>query len=566
MRLTQGSKVGGGPTTRSEEPVQPGIGKRTLVQDAQARAAAHPPGRTAGGGQALPDAFRLQMERAFGADFRTVRVHEDPEAAAMGALAFTRGTDIHVAPGRYDPEGQAGRELLGHELAHVVQQAQGRVRATGQAAGAPTNADPALEHEADDLGARAARGEPAAGATGGATAIAPGAAPATQFKLHKFHFSLDEGDLGDELVRGDVLELGRFLVDGYTGTLYRYVSAFPGGGEIVIRPDEEGPLSVYEFSDDSIAPYHEARHEIALGQDINRKMTDVNQALGNDPAHGVHYEHTYQRQFPQAWQNMYVGGYADPNLFQRPAPMEWTLLPNLSASAALRSWLAGLTIAECGSVLVSIQLSSLLQVVGDWKFDEMFGSTDPQKQPTVHRLRITSDLGQCLPPALVKGAGTTLQGQAEFKLGAKYHFENHPAYHCKHPDGALGGENAVYLGHEPNGDMFAGFGIGPVNMLDMCKILIRAYNGPRTESDYRVILERASGLSPQTLAQARQQQTYREIFEQHEHLVQAPFRTVDFPDRFTSIAAWLHGRESPIDGQGVMLDTAAMMDLVVQTL
>jgi hypothetical protein len=570
MRLSQASssKVGGGPTTRAAEPAGPGVGKRTLVQDVEAVTAARTSGGAAGGGQALPDAFRLQMERAFGADFRAVRVHEDPSAAELGALAFTRGTDIHVAPGRYDPSGQAGRELLGHELAHVVQQAQGRVRPTGQASGVAANTDPALEHEADHLGDRAARGEPAAAAPGGVTAIAPAAAPATQFKLHKFHFALEEDELGDELVQGDAIEVGRFLRDGHTRTLYRYVSAFPGGAELIIRSDDGGPLFVYRFANDSITPYDQARHETALGRDINQKMTDVNQAMGgNDATHGVHYEHTYRNKFPDAWRDEYIGGYADPNRFQRHAPMIWELLAQQSASVALRSWLAGLTIAECGSVLVAIQLSSLLQVVGDWTFDQMFGSTDPQKQPTVHRLRITSNLDHCLPQGLARGAGTTPQGQAEFKLGAKYYFENHPAYLRKHPDGALAGENAVYFGEGHDGPQFAGFGIGPVGAQRMCSILCGAYNRQRSEGDYRVALEHHSNLQQQTLALAVQQNmSYHDIYQQHEQLVHQPYRTGAFPDQLTTLGAWLAGRATPIAGQGVMLDAKAMTDLVVDKL
>jgi len=99
------------------------------------------------------------MERAFGTDFSAVRIHQDARAEALGARAFTRGTDIHFAPGAYQPESPSGQELLGHELAHVVQQSQGRVPATLQAKGDAVNADASLEREADDQGARAARGE-----------------------------------------------------------------------------------------------------------------------------------------------------------------------------------------------------------------------------------------------------------------------------------------------------------------------------------------------------------------------------------------------------------------------
>lgn len=111
-------------------------------------------GLARGGGTALPQALLAKMEGAFGADFSQVRVHVGPQAARIGAIAFTTGNDIYFAPGRYQPESMTGQQLLGHELAHVIQQRQGRVRASS--AGVSIVQDRALEAEADRLGARAA--------------------------------------------------------------------------------------------------------------------------------------------------------------------------------------------------------------------------------------------------------------------------------------------------------------------------------------------------------------------------------------------------------------------------
>jgi len=109
------------------------------------------------GGNALPDATRRHFESAFQTDFSDVRVHEGAAAGAMGAQAFTHGSNIHFAPGRYDAISEGGKELLGHELTHVVQQRSGTV--TTQNKGGNVNADQSLEREADVLGAAAARGE-----------------------------------------------------------------------------------------------------------------------------------------------------------------------------------------------------------------------------------------------------------------------------------------------------------------------------------------------------------------------------------------------------------------------
>lgn len=108
-----------------------------------------------GTGRPLPEALQQKMESFFRASFGDVRVHVGPEAPAIGALAFTLGSDIYFAPGQYDPASPRGQQLLGHELAHVVQQRQGRVR-NPFGAGIAVVQDPGLEAEADRLGQRAA--------------------------------------------------------------------------------------------------------------------------------------------------------------------------------------------------------------------------------------------------------------------------------------------------------------------------------------------------------------------------------------------------------------------------
>ncbi len=60
-----------------------------------------------------------------GRDFSNVRVHENHGPTLQGAQAYTSGSDIHFAPGQYQPHDPAGNKLLAHELTHVVQQQRG---------------------------------------------------------------------------------------------------------------------------------------------------------------------------------------------------------------------------------------------------------------------------------------------------------------------------------------------------------------------------------------------------------------------------------------------------------
>lgn len=77
-------------------------------------------------GQPLETSARGFMEQRFGHDFSRVRVHDDTRAAAsaraIDARAYSAGSQIVFGEGQYAPGMNAGRRLLAHELAHVVQQ------------------------------------------------------------------------------------------------------------------------------------------------------------------------------------------------------------------------------------------------------------------------------------------------------------------------------------------------------------------------------------------------------------------------------------------------------------
>lgn len=103
------------------------------------------------GGMPLPRDVQAKMEQALGASFADVRVHVGPEASSIGAVAFTWGTNIHFAPGQYNPHTPQGQFLLGHELTHVVQQRAGRV-SNPFGSGVAVVQDHALEAEADRMG------------------------------------------------------------------------------------------------------------------------------------------------------------------------------------------------------------------------------------------------------------------------------------------------------------------------------------------------------------------------------------------------------------------------------
>ena len=77
-------------------------------------------------GEPLDSTTRAWMEPRFNFDFSGIRVHRNQEAAAsaqaVNAFAYTVGRNIFFGAGQYSPQTAWGKNLLAHELTHVVQQ------------------------------------------------------------------------------------------------------------------------------------------------------------------------------------------------------------------------------------------------------------------------------------------------------------------------------------------------------------------------------------------------------------------------------------------------------------
>jgi hypothetical protein len=118
--------------------------------------AVHESLRTAG--RPLDAQVRTEVEGRLGHDLSGVRIHADRPAAeaasAVHAHAFTVGSDVVFAAGRFQPGTPDGRRLLLHELTHTVQQRDGAGRASALRIGP---AGTAAEAHAD----RVASGAPA---------------------------------------------------------------------------------------------------------------------------------------------------------------------------------------------------------------------------------------------------------------------------------------------------------------------------------------------------------------------------------------------------------------------
>ena len=99
----------------------------------------------------LPSNLQSGVEKLSGQDMSNVNVnYNSDKPAQLNAHAYAQGNNIHLGPGQ--------EKHLPHEAWHVAQQKQGRVQPTKQIKSKVNiNDDPALEKEADVMGAKAAK-------------------------------------------------------------------------------------------------------------------------------------------------------------------------------------------------------------------------------------------------------------------------------------------------------------------------------------------------------------------------------------------------------------------------
>jgi hypothetical protein len=96
----------------------------------------------------LPDNLKSGMENLAGMSLDHVKVHyNSAKPATVQAHAYAQGSDIHLSSGQ--------EKHLPHELGHVVQQAQGRVKPTTEVGGMAVNDNEGLESEATSMGEKA---------------------------------------------------------------------------------------------------------------------------------------------------------------------------------------------------------------------------------------------------------------------------------------------------------------------------------------------------------------------------------------------------------------------------
>jgi hypothetical protein len=190
------------------------------------------------------------METRFGHDFSQVRVHTDARAAesarAVNANAYTVGSNVVFGEGRYAPRSVAGRRLVAHELAHVVQQ-----RGVEPDSDLGVVDDAYLEHQASAA---------AAASAGGAARVAGSAARGVQRQAEELTQVWRVGPIDALRARADAR---RALADARR-------SGLPGL--------HNGPADAWRHCHWNCLLTH------SIGEDQAREVADTHEEFGSNPA------------------------------------------------------------------------------------------------------------------------------------------------------------------------------------------------------------------------------------------------------------------------------------------
>ncbi len=232
--------------------------KADMANNAAQRAEAPRPNNTG-----MPDNLKAGIESLSGFSMDDVHVHyNSSKPATVQALAYTQGTDIHVAPGQ--------EKHLPHEAWHIAQQMAGRVSPTTNINGMPINDNAELEHEADVMGEKAVTQRKASIKTRpldikliGKWAYNMGISFGKNKKMSHSHiiFSNDDEDVDIENrchIQYDIMDGAKKNNIGFHCTTSSYAGA---GGFFAEKCDKYGEdgTSIYEDGDQSV-PHNENRN------------------------------------------------------------------------------------------------------------------------------------------------------------------------------------------------------------------------------------------------------------------------------------------------------------------
>jgi hypothetical protein len=431
----------------------------------------------------LPDRLKAGVESLSGLALDDVRVHyNSSKPAAVQAHAYAQGSDIHVAPGQ--------EKHLPHEAWHVVQQKQGRVKPTLQLKGVAINDDTGLEREADAMGARAGR--------------ASSAQQQASKPLGRMVKGKPEGPSGLPIQR---LTIGDRRTKN-NKELKKILGFDPAAGdplrtEIVKRllATDQSYSSKEHFSAevdlrahivDSMKKLEKLREEKSVDYepDDTMKMSDKwkgetayerEEDVPLEPAKGrAHAFKTGRGTFNEDDRTEKLEA-TDYNVAKPSQAIKAIFAPGVNDNYAI----------ECNTAMLLAHYNALRLTLGDDNFDKFFPdgltlmrewlslNAETPVEAKVESQELIPEVK--IPSEESESTEETIAGLDKLIAGDAVYFANFADYDDRHPNGAYGGEWAIYTG----GTKFMGFGVGELTFTEMSDMLRHEYNAKSNKPEHK---------------------------------------------------------------------------------
>jgi len=236
-----------------------------------------------------------------------------------------------------------------------------------------------------------------------------------------------------------------------------------------------------------------------LQKTFNNALIEAMQMVNKNAQNGAgvwYYDEyaNYCMQNNQTFNPEFKKGFANSEFWAVTKYFTFEIKPNKKSSEAVNAFLNGLTIADCGNMIVACQLAALLKVFGAEKFDAIFdNSIEPLtiSQVICDEKSISSLFFDYADKKDKPTKGSL--GNRPIAEGEMCHIASVPFYRVKHPAGRSGGFNVICLGKNANGeDLFLGFSPTafkdkPLTESELSIRFIELYNLERTTFDYELI-------------------------------------------------------------------------------
>lgn len=235
----------------------------------------------------------------------------------------------------------------------------------------------------------------------------------------------------------------------------------------------------------------------AMEKSISASMLNIMEQVLNkhEDGKGIWYPGDYVKFLAESSESMpeeFFTGHANEEYFEKTGRFTFILKDGKKASEALRVFLNGPTLADCGNATVACYYKCILDIIGEEKFDKIFSS-----KPFCLRIG-QSGITDVESPISCFSDYTEASklsipgvfGKRPLQIGEECHFDGVIWYANKHPQGFGGGWNVIYIGNTDGGEqLFMAHGFEkPLTEREINQQFIELYNRERTPQDDQHIL------------------------------------------------------------------------------